>query len=409
MTRARGALLALAGMVALLAVTDTASGQWRDDLRLGGYYLGVGSGYLEGPYTPAGASLFQRVRIMMAPDLGPIRTDIAYEQSLNLFTDPLLGLTTSLGEAQTGIEWLPLQWTIAESDGASWRHRFDRLLVALPLGSSAEVTAGRQTISWANSLIFTPADPFAPFDPADPFREFRAGVDALRVQGFSGPFTELDFVLRPADTDEGTTITALGRITTAAGPWEVSAWAGVLHDEGAASVAATLTSGGYAFRGEAEARWPDDVIRFSIGADRSFPLAGRDLYVILEYQRDGYGATSADDYLDVLLSDPYRRGEMQVIGRNETALQASWQASPLVTTDLLTMWNMNDGSFLLSPAASYSLSNEAYVRGGFFFGIGAGQGATWLPIEGEGPAITLPGSEYGIVPSSLYISLTAFF
>lgn len=410
MTRARWPLLALAGVFALLAATDPASGQWREDLRLGGYYLGVGSGYLEGPYTPAGASLFQRVRIMSAPDLGPLRTDIAYEQSLNLVTDPLLGLTTSLGEAQTGIEWLPLQWTIAESDDALWRHRFDRLLVALPLGSSAEVTAGRQTISWANSLIFTPADPFAPFDPADPFREFRAGVDALRVQGFSGPFTELDFVLRPADTDEGTTITALGRITTASGPWEVSAWAGVLHDEGAASAAATLTSGGFAFRGEAEVRWPDHVIRFSIGADRSFLLAGRDLYVILEYQRDGYGATSADDYLQVLLSDPYRRGEMQVIGRNETALQASWQASPLVTTDLLTMWNMNDGSFLLSPAASYSLSNEAYVRGGFFFGIGAGKGTTWLPdSSGDQPALTLPGSEYGIVPSSLYISLTAFF
>ena len=122
-----------------------------------------------------------------------------------------------------------------------------------------------------------------------------------------------------------------------------------------------------------------------------------------------HAASGDDDYLGVLLSDPYRRGELQVIGRNETALQASWQATPLLTTDLLTMWNMNDGSFLLSPAASYSLSNEAYIRGGFFFGIGAGKGSTWLPIGGEGPALTLPGSEYGIVPSSLYISLTAFF
>jgi hypothetical protein len=96
------------------------------------------------------------------------------------------------------------------------------------VGRSAEITAGRQTISWATSLIFTPADPFAPFDPADPFREFRAGVDALRLQGFSGAFTELEFVVRPADTREGTTITALGRITTATGPWEISGWAGVL-------------------------------------------------------------------------------------------------------------------------------------------------------------------------------------
>ena len=381
----------------------------REDLRLGGYYLNVATGALEGPFTPAGVTDFQRLRLMAAPNLGPLHFDIAYEHGLELVSDPGLGLSPVLGASSTGIDWLPLQWTIEDWDHGSWRHRFDRLLVSAPLGRSAAATVGRQTISWATALIFTPADPFVPFDPADPFREYRAGVDAVRIQGFSGPFTELDFVFRPADTREGTTITALGRITTASGPWEVSGWAGVLHDGGAVSAAATLTAAGTAFRGEAELRWPDDVLRFSIGADRSFPLAGRDLYLILEYQRDGYGATDPDDYLGVLLSDPYGRGELQVIGRNEAALQASWQATPLLTADFLTMWNMNDGSFLLSPAASYSLSNEAYIRGGFFFGIGAGEGSTVLPIGGEEPAFTLPGSEYGIVPSSLYISLTAFF
>jgi hypothetical protein len=370
MIRGRGPLLALAGLAGLLCAADIAKA------------------------------------IMMSPDIGPLRTDVAYEQALNLVTDPALGLTPSLGEAQAGVEWLPLQWTIAEGERASWRHRFDRLLITAPVGRSAEITAGRQTISWATSLIFTPADPFAPFDPADPFREFRAGVDAVRLQGFSGAFTELDFVFRPADTRAGTTITALGRITTATGPWEISGWAGVLHDGGATSAAATLTAAGTAFRGEAELRWPDDVVRFSIGADRSFPLAGRD---VLEYQRDGYGATDPDDYLDVLLSDPYSRGEMQVIGRNETAIQTSWQASPLVTTDFLTIWNMDDGSFLLSPAASYSVSNEVYVRGGFFFGIGANERRIDAPFVPEEPSIALPGSEYGIVPSSLYLSLTAFF
>ena len=385
----------------------------REDLRLGGYYLNVATGALEGPFTPAGVTDFQRLRLMASPDVGSLHFDIAYEQGLSLVSDPALGLSPVLGVSSTGIDWLPLQWTIEDWDHGSWRHRFDRLLVSAPLGESAAATVGRQTISWATALIFTPADPFAPFDPADPFREYRAGVDALRIQGFTGPFTELELVLRPADTRGGTTMTALGRITTASGPWEVSAWAGVLHDEGAASAAATLTTAGTAFRGEMEIRWPDDVLRLSIGADRNFPFAGRDLYVVLEYQRDGYGAADPDDYLEVLLSDPYSRGELQVIGRNETALQASWQASPLLTADLLTMWNMDDGSFLLSPAASYSLSNEVYVRGGFFFGIGARERQIVLPPLGSGPPeapiASVPGSEYGVVPSSLYVSLTAFF
>lgn len=407
----RVAAAMVAGIVAASVVWPQAATAQSllDELHLGGYYLNVATGSLEGPFTPAGVTDFQRLRLMALADPGPLYIDIAYEQGLELVSDPGLGLTSVLGASSTGIEWLPLQWTIEDWDHGSWRHRFDRLLVSAPLGRSAAATVGRQTISWATSLIFTPADPFVPFDPADPFREYRAGVDAVRIQGFSSAFTELDFVFRPADTRAGTTVTALGRVTTASGPWEVSGWAGVLHDEGAVSAGATLTAGGTAFRGEAELRWPDDVLRFTIGADRSFPLAGRDLYVVLEYQRDGYGATDRDDYLGVLLSDPYSRGELQVIGRNETALQASWQATPLFTTDFLTTWNMNDGSVLLSPAASYSLSNEAYIRGGFFFGIGAGKGETVPPIAPEDLEFTLPGSEYGIVPTSLYLSLTAFF
>ena len=410
LARAPAAGLPAAAVLVVLAAAPgpVAAQSLRDELRLSGYYLNVATGSLEGPFTPAGATDFQRLRLMAAPELGPLRFDLAYEQALELVSDPGLGLGPGLGSSSTGINWLPFQWTIEDWDHGSWGHRFDRLLVTAPIGESASVTAGRQTISWATSLIFTPTDPFVPFDPADPFREYRAGVDAVRIQGYSGPFTELDFVFRPEDTQEGTTFTALGRITTASGPWEVSGWAGVLHDEGAVSAAATLTAAGTAFRGEAELRWPDDVLRLSIGADRSFPLAGRDLYVVLEYQRDGYGAADPDEYSRVILSAPYRRGEMQVIGRNEAALQASWRATPLLTTDLLTMWNMNDGSFLLSPAASYSLSNETYIRGGFFFGIGSGEGRS-VSIPAENLSFVLPGSEYGIVPSSLYISLTGFF
>ena len=143
---------------------------------------------------------------------------------------------------------------------------------------------------------------------------------------------------------------------------------------------------------------------FFIGADVFYTfLVQNGLWWVKQRQKD------PDHYLDVLLSDSYGRGEMQVIGRNETAIQASWQATPLFTTDFLTIWNMNDGSFLLSPAAIYSVSNEVYVRGGFFFGIGANERRIDVPIVPEEPQLVLPGSEYGIVPSSLYVSLTAFF
>jgi hypothetical protein len=267
------------------------------------------------------------------------------------------------------------------------------------------VTAGRQAISWATTLLFTPADPFAPFDPAEPFREYRAGVDALRLHAFPGTFTEIDVVVRPADTPEGTTLTALGRVFTVVGRGEISGWAGVLHDEPTVSAATTWTVGGTALRLETvvtrdprDAEGNDPVARLAIGADRSFAAWGRDLYVALEYQRDGYGASGATGLLAVATSIPYARGEMQALGRDELAAQLRWQAHPLVSLELLVLGNPGDGSALLSPALSWSASDEATVRAGLFAGLGADRASTGLP-----------GSEYGPTPTFLYLSGSIYF
>lgn len=395
---------------AILSARQAEAQSLSSDLGLAGYYLNVATGSLEGALTPAGVADFQRVRLMISPRLGPLRTDVAYEQSLDLVSDPGLGLTPSLGRSSAGTAWLPLQWTIEDWDRGSWRHRFDRLLVTVPIGDFAEISAGRQTVSWATTLLFTPADPFAPFDPADPFREYRAGVDALRLQAFTGPFTELDLVLRLSELRDTTEVTALGRFSTAVGQWELSGWGGLLYGEGAAAGAATVTAGGAALRAEAELRWPDQTLRFSVGVDRSFPAAGRDLYVALEYQRDGYGAADPDGYLDLLFSDPFTRGELQVVGRDEAALQSSLQVTPLLTADLLAMWNLNDGSLLLAPAASWSLSNEVSLRSGLFLAFGDGARPFPAPTGPGGTVVqSAPASEYGPVPTSLYVSLTAFF
>ena len=104
---------------------------------------------------------------------------------------------------------------------------------------------GRQVISWASTLILTPADPFTPFDPADPFREYRAGVDAVRFQAYPGPFSEIDIVVRPVSTIDGDRITstidgdritALARAKTNWGGWDLGVWGGVLFDEPAGAL-----------------------------------------------------------------------------------------------------------------------------------------------------------------------------
>ena len=369
-----------------------------------GYYLNVPTWSDSTRFASGGLGDLNRLRLMTEPVLGPLTLQAAYEQ--------LLGLTQRAGADPGAIfagvvpgggEWLPLQWTIEQADHIDWRHRFDRLNIRYAPGDVTEFVLGRQAISWATTLLLTPADPFVPFNPSDPFREYRAGVDALRVQLFPGPLSDLDFVVRPADFESvGETLTVVGRGRTVWRSWELSTWLGILHDEPALSVGAAGGIGSIALRGEAQLRTDendDPVFRGTVGVDGLIDALGHDLYYVFEYQRDGFGASSSSDLLRVVRSDPFARGEMQVLGKDEIAGQGSYQITPLWTLNLLVLWNLNDSSALLAPGASYSLGSETTAQGGFFIGIGDDRPTLGAPVP----------SEYGLVPTFVYVSLTVFF
>ena len=303
-----------------------------------------------------------------------------------------------LGQGGSGTDFLPLQGTIAEGDHVRWSNRIDRLAVSWE-ADRFDVTVGRQTVSYATTLFLTPTDPFIPFDPADPFRAYRAGVDAIRVRWFPGTFSTVEGVVRPAISNGDTTVTALARAQFEISGVEISSYAGTVFDDPAAAGGVTFTEAGAAFRGEVQVRRSDGntVVRLSVGADRSWNVAGRTLYVLFEYQRDGFGAASADDLVSVITSPYAQRGELQVFGRNEAVLSAQYQVHPLWSLDVLTITNFNDPSILFAPAASYSVSGSVNLRGGLF--VGAGSEAANMSL----------GSEYGNTPFTAYVSLEAFF
>jgi len=338
---------------------------------------------------------------MANPRLGPIDIDVAYEHGLTLRQHEGSPLNSPIG-APIATTWLDLQWTITDQEHVRWTHRFDRLVVS-GSGNRWDAAVGRQAISWATTLFLTPADPFAPFDPSDPFREYRAGVDAARLRYYPGALSEVDLVVRPSDTRDGTTLTALARGLTSVGSADVSAWAGMIHDEFGAALGASNTVGAFEIRTEASLRRGTDgdmTLRLAAGADGRFTVAARDLYLVLEYQHDGFGAGGAEDLVSVALSPAFSRAELQVLGRDEVAVSASYQVHPLWMADLLTLVNLGDGSLLVAPGASYSVGAEVSVRGGVFVGVGDGT----VDVE-QG----ILGSEYGIMPASAYLSLTWFF
>lgn len=366
------------------------------------YYLNVGIAVDSGPFNAGSVMDVQRLRVMANEVLGPVELDAAYEHVFTASTGAVAASSSAfaggIGTARTGGDWLPLQGTIETGEHAEWRHRVDRLVLRYSAGD-LEVSVGRQPVSWATTLFLTPADPFAPFDPSEPFREYRAGVDAARVRYFAGPFTEVEGVVRLAKTPVDTTVTALGRARTAMGRWELAIWGGVVHDEWAGSVAATATLSGAVVRAEGVLRFVggERVLRAAVGADRTWVVGGRMLYVVAEYQHDEFGAAGPDEFLAVAISPVARRGELLVLSRDAAAFQASYQVHPLVSAAALGLVSLTDGSVLASPSVSYSVSGNVTASAGAYVGFGA---------ETSG---VLPGSEFGIVPPVGYVAVTAFF
>ena len=343
---------------------------------------------------------FSRFRLSTAPVFGSVSFEVAYEHALTL---QQRGANTGfgIGAVPSGGEWLELNWTLAEKEHVRWRHRFDRLKMAWSPTQSVELSAGRQAVSWGTTLFLTPADPFLPFSPADPFRLFRGGVDAARVRIYPSPLSQIDLVVRPSQTAVGEEVTALGRGLATWRNWELSGWGGSLYGDIAGAFGAAGGLGGWAVRGEGVVRQIDGAVVFrgAIGLDRIVRVHGRDLFLVLEYQRDNLAAADPSEYLALVLSNAFRRGELQVLGRDETVVQAGYQLHPLWSVAGMWLWNLNDRSALLAPSVAYSAGDEVALTGGVFFGVGNSAITTERPLP----------SEYGLSGTTGYASLSWFF
>ena len=404
--RSAGGVLLVAGALAVGAPPAVAQSSW-----LTGYVLTntLFSGATS--LTEGNASNVNRIRLSTDPVLGPFAFEVAYEHAATFQKNPIpLGLGLAGLEAiQSGGEWLGLQGTITRHDQQHvlWRHRFDRLNVAWSPSEAVELSVGRQAISWGTTQIFSPADPFPAFSPTDPFQVFRTGVDAARLRIYPSALSEIDVVFRPSRTDVGEEVTALARGLTTWMNWGLSAWGGTLYGDPTGAVGASGGIGPWALYFEAAVRdYHGTVVgRGSIGTFRQFQVAGRDLVVTVDYQRDGRGASASEELLTVLRSREFRRNEYQVIGRDEAAVSASYQVHPLWTVSGLALWNLNDGSAIVLPSFSYSMSDEAALAGGMFVGIGD---STLVPVRNM-PGQIVPSSVYGLVGTVGYLSLTWYF
>ncbi len=318
---------------------------------------------------------------------------------------------------------------IDATSGLSVRHELDRASVTIAFGS-ADVTAGRQAVGWGRGLYFSAVDIFAPFSPLESDREWRRGIDAVRLRLPITDLWTLDAVGAFGERSEDSSFAArahgyVGDIdgellfgsrreavfyaATASMPVfdaEIHGEAAVFiepegaspigHDADRGSSPTGALLGGPAWDSAIE---QDAVLKALVGASRSFDLMAG-LYVVAEYHYSGYGVedvTDMDQITDSTFVNRFANGDTQILGRHAVAVQASYGFAGTAPISLTWLGSPVDGSGVFIPAVNWSFSDSVTLTAQAYLAHGEGS------QEGE------LRSEYGATPASVIAQISFYY
>jgi len=139
----------------------------------------------------------------------------------------------------------------------------------------------------------------------------------------------------------------------------------------------------------------DSFWRATLGIDKSITP---ELTFVAELAWNGFGASDPLNYVDVAAADRFLRGETTALARYYAGASLGWQAHPLLAVSIPVIVNLDDGSALLQPNGTWSLSDNSILQ----FGLLAGLGRDTEPGE-------LPRSEYGAARLTLWAAIKLYF
>ncbi|MFP4599899.1 MAG: hypothetical protein ACLFVJ_16695 [Persicimonas sp.] len=308
------------------------------------------------------------------------------------------GEVIGLGASRRPDRSLDLSSDLLDEEGLIINHDVDRAAVTI-YTDTADVTVGRQAITWGRAVLFPVADLWTKFSPFELDQTQKRGTDAARVLAYPSMSTELDFVI--ADRGCLDDLSGGARASHAFDWGDGFVAAGKFWNEIIAMAGVSATTGNW--RGRAELAEPYDLDdgeldlpRATLGAD----YIAADFQVSAEYHFNGAGQPDPDDYLAQLQSDVFERGESYYLGRHYVGGLVSYSGLERTQLALSAIANVGDPSVIVAPSFRYILSDEADINFGAFQGVG------------EDPVVELPpevNSEYGLYGGFAYTQLRVFY
>jgi len=300
--------------------------------------------------------------------------------------------------------FLPLQTTLADKEDILLIGSLDRLNLQFEF-DRAKIVVGRQAITWGVSYFWPAVDLFAPFAPQQIDREYKAGLDAVRLVLPLNNFSELEVVGAVLGSSFKRDGSGAALLRWNFGSADLGVMGGRFHRDTVVGGFVTADLKGTGVR--AEVNWtksgdPEDekrdresFLRTSVGFDRQLTSS---LSLVSELAWNGYGTTDPSQYLDWLDSDRVLRGEVNCLGRVYAGGSLAWMIHPLLTLTNTFLVNIHDPSTLWIPSLVWSTGNNSEVLIGGQLSMGR------QPKESEGLE-----SEYGSVPSIIFGSFKLFF
>jgi len=409
----RAALLAVAQTTALLAWPVAARAQWalvrgeHAALELGGYARTLSGVYHTGdrwPETePTTGISAQVLRLKWRLALGDRVVLQAHDRiQVQLSTSPLDASGSSL--AGFGVSAVPGRSVdlssrfLDEARIQGW-HDVDRLSVTVHAGP-ADVTVGRQAITWGVSNLFPVADLWAQFSPFELDTEEKPGSDAVRILAYPRAGWELDAVV--ADRGSRDDLSAGVRASVSLSWADVHVAGGKFWNE--ALVMAGIAAPVGAWKVRAEGVLPYDLdedawtrVRATVGVDwlhGEWALTG-------EMHYNGLGARDAADYGTVLTDASYARGESYFLGRTYAGGVVIWSpGNDRLSFTVSALVNLGDPSAALTPVATYDLGQNVRISAGGMMTPGA------APAFDPGPRLR---SEYGSYGQLFFTRMSLYF
>ena len=284
----------------------------------------------------------------------------------------------------------------------------DRLMFSLH-GEDNELSLGRQAVGFGRMALVSPLDVVQPFSPDALDTDTRSGVDAVRATHYFGLGGQVGGTFVMGDGDANNSYLATGSYNVAG--VDMLGIAGRLRsrDMAGAGIAGDVHGVGLKaefvqYRGRKETDEPGDLYD-------SFPIAGVEawyrfdngLELLAEYLYNGAGVGSPDRYTDAYFSASMQEGMTSLAGQHYLLVRPSYEIHPLVTLQVLGIWNLKDQSALIRPELDISLSDNTQLQ--VFVGINTGPGLR----DGTVSFTPEPRSEFGSINNYGGFSLKYYF